>query len=81
MIVREYIKKKIPETSIKEVIEGLEGLIEYSEMILNDRLINADPENKLDKEYDGSFENIEDDPWISDIIICEKAIELIKNAQ
>lgn len=81
MIVREYIKKKIPETSIKEVIEGLEGLIEYSEMILNDRLIDSNPENILDKEYDGSFENIEDDPWISDIIICKKAIELIKNAQ
>lgn len=78
MIVREYIKKKIPETSIKEVIEGLEGLIEYSEMILNDRLIDSNPENILDKEYDGSFESIEYDPWISDIIICEKAIELIK---
>ena len=70
MTVREWINKKKYDLTVQEVIDNLDSLRIYA-------FESGYDGKKLDEEYDGNYRDEEDDPWISDIACCEKAIELI----
>ena len=72
MTVKEWIENKKKTVTLNEVVSNLESLIEYAwESGYNKR--------DLDKEYKGDYAGESDDPWIGDIMFCEKAIELLND--
>lgn len=72
MTVREWIENKKKTVTLNEVISHLESLRDYSwESGYNKR--------DLDKEYNGDYVNESEDPWVGDILFCEKAIELLND--
>ena len=70
MTVREWIDKQKKNVKIDEIISNLESLIEYSK---------ESYEGSLDKEYTGCYTDENEDPWIQDILCCERAIELLND--
>jgi len=70
MTVREWINEEKKNVKLEAVISNLESLIEYGK---------ESYEGKLDKEYDGAYTDESEDPWIQDIMCCEKAIELLND--
>lgn len=72
MTVREWIENKKKTVTLNEVIFCLESLRDYSWESGYER-------KDLDKEYNGNYENETEDPWVRDILFCEKAIELLND--
>lgn len=70
MTVREWIENKKKTVTLNEVISNLESLREYAWESGYDR-------RELDKEYKGDYTDESDDPWVGDIMFCEKTIELL----
>lgn len=72
MTVREWIENKKKTVTLNEVISDLESLREYA---WESGYCGRD----LDKEYKGDYTDESDDPWVKDIMFCEKAIELLND--
>lgn len=72
MTVREWIKNKKEIVTLNEVISALKNLRNYS-------WESGYSRRDLDKEYEGNYANESKDPWIEDIVFCEKAIELLND--
>jgi hypothetical protein len=72
MTVREWIDNKKKTVTLDEVISNLESLRTYCwESGYNGRDLN--------QEYKGNYIDESDDPWINDVMFCEKAIELLND--
>ena len=72
MTVRAWIENKKKTVTLNDVIADLESLREYAwESGYNRR--------DLDEEYEGDYEDASDDPWVGDVMFCEKAIELLND--
>ena len=72
MTVREWIENKKKTVTLNDVIADLKSLREYA-------LESGYNKIDLDKEYEGDYEDVSDDPWVGDVMFCEKAIELLNN--
>lgn len=70
MTVREWIESKKKTVTINEVVLGLESLIDHGRETYG---------KSLDEEYDGWHDGVSEDPWVGDVLFCEKAIELIND--
>lgn len=85
MKVNEYIDETKKSISMEAIKEHLSGLTDYA----RDNYSNAI--GCLDKEYAGDYSSMDEDPWITDIVVCkaaigylnllEKSVEHIVNAE
>lgn len=76
MTVNEYIDTQKEKLTKEEVIDGLIALIEYSSYVCSAPNFN--------EEYGDSgadYKSIDEDPWITDVIICEAAIRMLEGTK
>lgn len=66
MTVREWIEESKKNVTGKDIIIHLEGLADYGRDTYG---------KSLDEEYDGDYENENEDPWVKDILYCNMAVQ------